>query len=316
VITIFSSPKPFSGHVDTIQRNALASWAALGQDVEVLLIGDEVGVAEVAPEYGARHLPQVRRNELGTPLLSSIFGLAHEAARGTSLCYVNADVMLLPDLLSGVQTVLERFTRFLLVGRRWDLDVRERMRFEAGWEAAVRGRIEAEGKLHPPTGSDYFVFPKAMFRRLPDFALGRAGWDNWMIFAGRREHVPVIDCTEAITVVHQLHDYAHLPGGQPHFRLPESVRNVEMVGGRGTVFTMNDTTWQLRQAGLERKPWNAAGTSRALEARIYARLGFAPLVRAARLALHPWETFRYYWAAALRRLRRWLGLSRSNLARR
>jgi hypothetical protein len=316
VITIFSSPKPFNGHIDTIQRNALASWAVLGQDTEVLLIGDEVGVAEAAAEFGARHVPKVRRNELGTPLLSSIFALAHEAARGTCLCYVNADVMLLPDLLSGVQAVLERFQRFLLVGRRWDLEVRERMRFEHGCEVALRRRIEAEGKLHPPTGSDYFVFPNTMFRRLPDFALGRAGWDNWMIFAGRREHIPVIDCTEAITVVHQLHDYAHLPGGQPHFRLPESARNVEMVGGRGAVFTMNDTTWLLRREGLERKPWDAAGTSRALEAQIYARLGLAPLVRAARLALHPWETFRYYWAAALRRLRRWLGLSRSNLARR
>jgi hypothetical protein len=316
VITIFSSPKPFDGHIDTIQRNALASWAALGQGVEVLLIGDEPGVAEAAAEYGARHLPQVRRNELGTPLLSSIFALAHEAAGGTCLCYVNADVMLLSDLLSGVQTTLDRFARFLLVGRRWDLDVRERMRFDPGWEASLRLRIESEGKLHPPTGSDYFVFPNTMFRRLPDFALGRAGWDNWMIFAGRREHVPVIDCTEAVTVVHQLHDYAHLPGGQPHFRLPESVRNVRMVGGRATVFTMNDTTWCLRRDGLERRPWNAAGTGRALEAQIYARLGSAPLVRVARLALHPVETFRYYRAAALRRLSRWLGISRSDLARR
>ncbi len=316
MITIFSAPKPFNGNIDTIQRNALASWAALGQDVEVLLVGDEVGVAEAAAEYGARHLPQVRRNELGTPLLSSIFAMAHGAARQGCLCYVNADVMLLPDLLSGVRTTLERFDRFLLVGRRWDLDISGRLRFDAGWEADLRHRIESEGKLHPPTGSDYFVFPNTMFRRLPDFALGRAGWDNWMIFAGRREHAPVIDCTEAITVVHQLHDYAHLPGGQPHFRLPESRRNVELVGGRATVFTMNDTTWILQRIGLVPKPWNAAGTGRALEAQIYARLGWAPLVRLARLALHPVETFRYYWAAALRRLGRWLGLSRSNRARR
>ncbi len=316
MITIFSSPKPFAGHIDTIQRNALASWTALGQGVEVLLIGDEAGVAEAAAEFGARSLPNVDRNEHGTPLLSSIFALAHEVARQPCLCYVNADVILLADLLSGLSKVRARFPRFLMVGRRWDLDLRDHLRLEEGWEASFRRRIRAEGELHPPTGSDYFVFPRTMFRRLPAFALGRAGWDNWMIFAGRREHVPVIDCTEAVTVVHQLHDYAHLPGGQPHFRLPESRRNVEMVGGRATVFTMRDTTWRLRPAGLEKKPWNAAGNGRALEAQIYARLGLGPIVRLARLALHPVETVRYYRKAVQRRLGRLFGESRSNPARR
>jgi hypothetical protein len=316
MLTVFTSPKAFCGHIDIIQRNALASWAALGRGVEVLLIGDEAGAAEAAADLGIRHLPQVSRNELGTPLLSSIFALAHEAARHPTLCYVNADILLLDDLLPAIRQTSERFRRFLLVGRRWDLDIRERLRFDARWEAQLRRRIEAEGELHPPTGSDYFVFPRPMFCRIPDFALGRAGWDNWMIFAGRRAHVPVIDATEAVTVVHQLHDYSHLPEGQPHFRLPESRRNVEIVGGRAAVFTMLDTTWRLHLAGLERKPWNAAGTARALEAQIYARLGLPPLIRLARLALHPVETIRYYRAAVRRRLGRLLGEARSDPARR
>lgn len=316
MITIFSAPKPFRGHIDTIQRNALASWAALGAEVEVLLIGDEEGVAEAAAEFGARHLPHVRRNELGTPLLSSIFSLARQEMHAPCLCYVNADVILMGDLLTGVRRTMGRFRRFLLVGRRWDLEIRDRLSLAPGWEAGLRRRIEAEGRLHPPTGSDYFVYPSSMFSRLPDFALGRAGWDNWMIFAGRRAHVPVIDGTQAVTAVHQMHDYAHLPGGQPHFRLPESRRNVEMVGGRATVFTLQDTTWQLTPSDIERKAWNTPGTGRALEAMIYARLGWAPLIRLARLALHPAETFHYYRAAVQRRLKRRLNRSPSNEARR
>lgn len=316
MITIFSSPKPFQGHIGMIQRNALASWRALGHDVEILLIGEEAGAAEAAAEFGARHLPQIERNELGTPLLSSIFALAHAAASHPCLCYVNADIMLLGDFLPAVRHTRERFARFLVVGQRWDLDIREPLRFEAGWEMELRRRLELEGELLPPTGSDYFVFPQTMFRRLPSFALGRAGWDNWMIFAGRREHVPVIDGTEAVTDVHQIHDYAHLPGGQPHFRLPESRRNVEIVGGRAAVFTMLDTTWRLTSAGLERKPWDAAGAGRALEAQIYARLGLSPLIRFARLVLHPLDTFTYYRSAVRRRLGKLLGKARSDPARR
>jgi hypothetical protein len=174
----------------------------------------------------------------------------------------------------------------------------------------------SEGQLHPPTGSDYFVFPNSMFTRLPPLALGRAGWDNWMIFAGRRAHVPVIDATEAVTVVHQVHDYSHLPDGKPHFRLPESKKNVDMVGGRAAVFTIHDTTWACSPAGMARKPWNDAGTSRALEATIYAALGAAPLVRVARLILHPGATFNYYRSAVGRRLGRLLGRHPSDAARR
>jgi hypothetical protein len=316
MLTVFTSPKPFVGHIDTIQRNALASWAALGEGVEILVVGDEAGAAEAAAEVGGRYLPQVERNTLGTPLLSSIFAVAHQASSRPILCYVNADILLLEDLLSAVRRANGRFGRFLMVGRRWDLEVRERLRFDGEGLVGLRRRIEVEGSLHPPTGSDYFVFPRSMFQRIPPFALGRAGWDNWMIFAGRRAHVPVIDATEAVTVVHQRHDYEHLPGGQPHFRLPESRHNVEMVGGRAAVFTMLDTTWRLHPAGLERKPWNAAGTTRSLEAGIYAILGFPSLIRLARLAMHPVETFRYYRSAARRRLGRLLGKTRSDPARR
>lgn len=316
MITIFTAPKPFHGHVATIQHNALASWTALGSGVQVLLIGDEVGVAEAAAEAGVRHLPSVARNELGTPLLSSIFTLAHQAASHDVLCYVNADILLLEDLLPAVQIVRDRFSRFLLLARRWDLDVPGRLQLDEAWRSALRSRIATEGSLHPPTGSDIFVFPRSMFQHLPDFALGRSGWDNWMIFAARRAHIPVIDATESVTVVHQRHDYSHLPGGEPHYHLPESRRNVDLAGGRAAVFTILDASWRLQAGGLEKKPWRSYGCARAVEAEIYAILGLPMLIRWARLALHPFETIRYYSTAVGRRLRRLAGAASSFLARR
>ena len=48
-LTIFTSPKPFTDpHIATIQRNAIRSWQSLGEEVEVLLIGEEPGIAEAA----------------------------------------------------------------------------------------------------------------------------------------------------------------------------------------------------------------------------------------------------------------------------
>jgi len=98
MLTLFSPPKPFSGHIGVIQRNAIQSWLQFGDDVEVLLIGEEEGLEEVAQEFSVKQIKDVKRNDLGTPLVSSIFQLARDHARFSTLCYVNADILLLDDL--------------------------------------------------------------------------------------------------------------------------------------------------------------------------------------------------------------------------
>ena len=76
LLTLFTAPKPFTNpHIDIIQRNALRSWQSLGEAVEVVLIGDEEGMAEAAADLNLRQIKQVRTNQNKTPLLSSIFDL-------------------------------------------------------------------------------------------------------------------------------------------------------------------------------------------------------------------------------------------------
>jgi hypothetical protein len=308
MLTIFTSPKPFRGHIDVIQRNAIRSWLALGEGIEVLLVGQEEGMAEVAAELNVAHLPDVARNDQGTPLLDSIFAIARRAAGNLILCYVNADILLLDDLLPAVRQVANRFPRYLVIGQRWDLDVPELLPFDRGWPAGLRARLEREGSVHPPAGSDYFVFPRELFINMPPFALGRAGWDNWMIYAGRAARYPVVDATGAVTIVHQSHDYSHLPGGQPHYHLPESQENVALAGGREVIFTLADANWVLTARGPERKPWWLAGLGRRLESGLIARLGPGRPSRLVRILFHPGDAVRYYARAArsllLRRLRR------------
>ena len=62
MITVFSTLKPFRGHIGVIQRNALQSWARLHEDVDVVLFGDDEGTAEAARDMGFRHVPAVPRN--------------------------------------------------------------------------------------------------------------------------------------------------------------------------------------------------------------------------------------------------------------
>jgi hypothetical protein len=265
-LTIFTAPKPFTdAHINVIQRNALATWTRL-PDVEVLLIGEEAGMAEAAREFGLHHLPDVRRNETGTPLVSSIFALARQAGSSPLLACVNADVLLLPDFVAAAQNMAAQAARFLLVGQRWDLDVTEPLEFSEGWHDRLRSTVYSWGRLHPPAGSDYFVFPRECFTDIPDFAIGRAGWDNWMIYEARRQKWPVVDATHDVTIIHQSHDYRHLPGGQPHYKLPESGENIRLAGGRETTrFTLLDADRRLADGRLRPRRWTGGTLRRFVE---------------------------------------------------
>jgi hypothetical protein len=246
LITIFTAPKPFTDpRIDVIQRNAICSWLSLGGDVRVILVGDEAGMPAVASEYGVTQLAGVACNEQGTPLVSSIFANARQASDSPLLTYANADILLLPDFLAGAREVYRQADNFLVIGQRWDLDVAQLLDFSKGWETRLEAEVNARGRLHPPAGSDYFLFPRQLFSDIPSFAIGRAGWDNWMIYQARRQKWPVIDATPAIRVIHQNHDYSHLPGGKPHYDHPESYQNEALAGGATNLFMVLDSDRQL-----------------------------------------------------------------------
>lgn len=293
MITLFTAPKPFTGAIGRIQRNAVWSWLALGPEVEVLLVGEEEGMARAAAELGVRIVPNIERNEHGTPLVNSIFRRAEGEAEHDLLCYLNADIILLADFLPTVREVRRRFNRFLIVGQRLDVEIEEQWALTDFENEAKVEHLVSRARPHPPSGSDYFVYPRGQFSRMPAFALGRSGWDNWMIFAGRSGGLPVVDASRSITILHQDHDYRHLPGGQSHYRLPESQHNVVLAGGRQTMFTLADANWTLTADGVRRKGWSDGSPGRRIEAWLYARLGSGRVGRVARLVLHPLETLRY-----------------------
>lgn len=295
VLTIFSAPKPFTNpHIATIQRNAICSWVNLGPQVEVILLGEEEGLAEFAAEVGVRHIPEVARNSNGTPLVSDMFALARKHGVGCVLACVNADILLMPDFITAALDAAKQAERFLLVGQRWDLDVRDRLDFSPGWPKRLRERAKTQGKLHRASGSDYFIFPRPCFENMPAFAIGRAGWDNWMIYAGRRNGWPVIDGTPSIMIVHQNHDYSHLPGGQPHYKLPETFENVRLAGGKRTIFELQDVNRRLVDGKLKPLPFSWKKFWREVEIFPLVTLKSMALAQVFYAIFHPLKAYREF----------------------
>lgn len=245
-LTIFATPKPFTdSHIDLIQQNAIGSWLQLGEDVEVVLVGDEEGYSEVVEQYQIAHQLHVSRNKWGTPLVNSIFMQARKASQNNLLAYINADIILTPDFVSAVLEISRIEERFLIVGRRWDLRVEEEITFEGKWVDDLEKKVRNQGKLHHPTAIDYFVFPRGIFTDIPPFAIGRAGWDNWMVYHAIKQGWTVIDITPSVIVIHQEHDYDHLPEGKPHYNLDESSQNVNLGGGFTKTYDLLDVNLEF-----------------------------------------------------------------------
>jgi hypothetical protein len=243
VITIFSMPKPFVGHIGVIQRNAIQSWTRLQPACEIILLGDEQGIAEVASEYGVRHIGRIQRNEYGTPLVSSVFRTAESSANHTRLASVNADIILLDDFTQAVAAL--PYERYLAVGQRTNLRIEQPLDFNADWRTALSSDIARHGRVQCPAGMDYFIFTMGIWPDIPPFGIGRFTWDNWLIYEARRQRIPVVDTSAAITAVHQDHDYAHVNTAKTVLDDSPEIKLNRGLGEAGLGFSHRDAHWRL-----------------------------------------------------------------------
>ena len=193
--------------------------------------------------------------------------------------------------LMKARNALASSQKFLVVGQRWDLDLQQELDFTPGWEASLLEDVKSRGRLHPPGGSDYFIFPRTCFIKIPRFAIGRAGWDNWMFYHARLQRWPVVDASASITAIHQDHDYSHLPGGQPHYQLPESHENIRLAGGRRTIFSMQDANYTLAAGKLQPIPLRGRRIWRHFETYPLVRWKSFPLAEITFAICHPIKAF-------------------------
>ena len=264
-LTIFSAPKSFTDpHIRIIQRNALASWTRL-EGVEVILIGDEPGILETANEFGVKIVPQVKRDQKGIPLVSSVMEIGHAHGDSPLLCYANADMILMSDLVNGARLVKEQAQDFLIVGQRWDLDLYEIFDFNGDWENRLREEVMKRGVYHSPWGIDFFIFPRQLYTDVPDFTIGRPAWDNWMVYHARSTWGLAIDSTRDAIVVHQNHDYSHLPGNKPPYGSEVAKSNLEKAGGRKHTYNILDTNRELYRGRIVKPEFRLVRILRRLE---------------------------------------------------
>jgi hypothetical protein len=252
MLSLFSIPKPFAGNIARLQRNAIGSWRACAPDADIILLGDDDGVADCARAYGAAYIPDVKRNAWGTPRVDDCFERAEQAARFDLICYINADILLTRSFFDAVAVLYKLRAPFLAVCQRWDMEVEATLDFnDPHWEQRLLQETRARGLLHSLSGIDFFLARKGFWKAIPPFGVGRTMWDNWFVYDARARGAMVIDATPSMRIIHQNHDYGHHPAGwQGVWEGPEAVYNQKLAGGIKHYFTIEDATHWLTAEGV------------------------------------------------------------------
>lgn len=255
MITIFSTPKNFEGIFDIIQQNAFNGWRALGNEVEIIIFGNSIGSEQNAKMINAVYLPDVRVTESGVPYLSDLFEKARKYSSYDILTFINADIILPNNFLNIVSEVKNQLKKFLIVGHRWDMDVdniidfTDRHVMKEFWQRAKKDSVQ-----HPCTGIDYFVFNKNAFKTIPDFAIGRPGYDNWLLWNARRHFLPLVNVSNDIIAIHQNHHFNfHNLKADPKIYYEEDGKKNQMIHGEKTLNLLDTNYYTIDGKVLKNK---------------------------------------------------------------
>ena len=221
MISFLTSPKGFKKESKLLQERAVESWKNTHPEAEVILYGNEEGVAEAASGLGVRHVPVIGASPRGVPRFDAMVGHAAKEARFDLQVYLNCDILLAPDFLIRVAPV--KLPRFLMVGQCFNLGKEARPDLSSkDWTPEIRRLCRAgEATVRGAESMDYFAFPRGLWEGLAPLICGRAGYDPALMAFCLRRRIPVVDVSKGVRALHQYHDYAHVPGGKREVYLGE-----------------------------------------------------------------------------------------------
>ena len=192
LISIIACFKGFDTYAAEGQRRALRSWMTYRPYVEIIMLCDDFGVAQVAKENWIKHVPGVEVTRHGVPYWKSVVLLGQQHASAPYVMFVNGDIVLRGSIIEPVLALTSRgITDFVLSGRRYDVNASAHSEHSlpVGWETSNAPVEELQRALDPSHGNfgeamrmDYFVFPRGKLnaKTTPNFQIGMLKWDGWL----------------------------------------------------------------------------------------------------------------------------------------
>ena len=206
MISFFATQKPFnqSASIRTIQENAILSWLHLPIEKEIILLGDDGGVAEFAQRYGLKHVKDLKKSTGGFFRIDDLFAVGEAQCSYHLKCFINSDIILTGEFADLIRYCDKNLGKFLCVGSQFDIDLDRRIDFIGDWKSEL---MNLPSKWRGIAAKDYFFYSDSIRPTGKPFAVGIPGWDCWVLQrALETDDIEVIDCS-VIPTFHQNHQY-------------------------------------------------------------------------------------------------------------
>lgn len=208
LLTLFTSFR-YSHRRKLVHRRTVKNWSSLRPNVRPVLYAedqprgeessnDEIEILDFARQLGWTVLTCNGTSSTKVPVLRWLFTDATTRFRSEFYGFANADILFDGGLIETLKTLIGRFRKFLMIGTRVDCHVATDCSFD--------DRRTREPVLK--NAQDYFVTTRTGFdwESVPDFVIGRAGYDNWLVTRAMVGGIPVVDTSATVTALHQMVD--------------------------------------------------------------------------------------------------------------
>jgi hypothetical protein len=236
LITFIMAFKPFDITYLPIQRSALFSYKANG--IPVIAADTEGDAGKYCTRFpNVTLLKNIRTaRDIGfknrAPLLNNLLTEALKAIQTPLVGLINSDIILPMDFKNSLQKMMIKTgQQGFIAFTRYDLTLEEEIKTVRD----LRKLFARESTVYDEaTSSDLFISSYENFKKIaeeiPEFILGRYGWDNWIhLFA--EVTFKCFNGTKTLKTLHCRHDHSHIANqeGKPGKSAASSAYNISLL---------------------------------------------------------------------------------------
>jgi hypothetical protein len=212
LVTMFTTVKDRACRRE-IHNRTLRNWAALRPYLSPVLFvpKHEVNSSPWLPLAASRGWSVYPDTQLRKkiPLLVPMFKTIINETSTPFIGYANADILFDPSLLRTLKRLTEVIdvnnTTILIVGRRRNANI---TKYDLGDGANLSKITNLKDliQLFHGMAQDYFIISRRglPWKEIPEFVVGRNGYDNWLVVKGQDWNIMLIDASQTILAVHQV----------------------------------------------------------------------------------------------------------------
>jgi len=157
-----------------------------------------------------------RGREIGfptqSPIVPDLIGKCHPIAPTTMVAYINSDIIITENFADKVQQMVNKYGYDIFaVSSRHEIDLTQYANTPETYKAVLQ---QERQPYDDSTSSDLFIASKFTWRKIisemPEYILGRWGWDNYLHMMGEIHSLKKYNCSDALPILHCKHTFHHI----------------------------------------------------------------------------------------------------------